>query len=243
MLNSFGKRVEKNHFYRRAKLFFKRVAGKELWLHREVNVETAPHGDWRVDPKDMGSNSVVYSLGIGHNIEFDIGLIEQFGCEIHAFDPTPFTLQWLSTQSPPAGFHFHPWAISGHDGLLTLYPRVKKDGTMSKTMYTQVPEESSRGHGLNVPVLTIASAMDRLGHRHIDLLKMDIEGAEYEVIDTLPAPPGQLLVEFHHRFPGIGIQKTVRAIDRLRKEAYRIMAVSESGSEVSFLRMPCSPPD
>jgi hypothetical protein len=42
-------------------------------------------------------------------------------------------------------------------------------------------------------------------------MKMDIEGAEYEVLDGLlssPIKPTQLLVEFHHRFPGIGLEKT-----------------------------------
>ena len=38
----------------------------------------------------------------------------------------------------------------------------------------------------------------------IDILKMDIEGAEYDVIDDIinsPVPIAQVLIEFHHRFP------------------------------------------
>ena len=41
-------------------------------------------------------------------------------------------------------------------------------------------------------------------------MKMDIDGAWYEVLDDLPASPikpTQLLVEFHHRFPGIASKK------------------------------------
>lgn len=241
MANSSWKRVEKSRPYRKAKLFLKRATGKELWLHREITVETVPHGDWRVDPKNLGPDSIVYSLGVGDDINFDISMIEQFGCEIHAFDPTPSTAQWLLAQSLPSGFHFHPWAISGHDGMLTLYPRVKKDGTMSEVMFTQVPEPPSRGHGIEVPVLTITSAMNWLGHSHIDLLKMDIEGAEYEALNSLPTPlPDQLLIEFHHRFSGIGVQKTEHAINRLRMVGYHVMSVSESGREVSFRKLPPS---
>jgi len=39
---------------------------------------------------------------------------------------------------------------------------------------------------------------------------MDIEGAEYEVIDDLIASgirPKQILVEFHHRFKNVGVKK------------------------------------
>ena len=68
---------------------------------------------------------------------------------------------------------------------------------------------------------------------------MDIEGAEYEVLDGLldsPVKPQQLLVEFHHRFVPDGLQRTYDVIDRLRAAGYRIIAISEIGREVSFLR-------
>jgi hypothetical protein len=48
--------------------------------------------------------------------------------------------------------------------------------------------------------------------------------------------PVQLLVEFHHRFAGIGPGKTAGMIERLRGQGYRIFAVSETGREVSFMR-------
>ena len=59
--------------------------------------------------------------------------------------------------------------------------------------------------------------MDELGHDHLDLLKLDIEGAEYEVLDSLAAEGIRsriLCVEFH-RTPLI--RPMVRAVRRLRK--------------------------
>ena len=67
---------------------------------------------------------------------------------------------------------------------------------------------------------------------------MDIKGAEYEVLEGLlasPIKPSQLLVEFHHRFPAIGLEKTVDMISLLRMAGYKIFAVSDTGREVSFL--------
>jgi len=43
---------------------------------------------------------------------------------------------------------------------------------------------------------------------------MDVEGAEYGVLDdmvTAGIRPGQVLVEFHHHFAGIGLDETVRS--------------------------------
>jgi len=35
------------------------------------------------------ATAVVYSLGIGEDISFDLALIEKYGARVHAFDPTP----------------------------------------------------------------------------------------------------------------------------------------------------------
>jgi hypothetical protein len=89
-----------------------------------------------------------------------------------------------------------------------------------------------------VQVRRISSVQQILGHARIDLLKMDIEGAEYEVIDDLlagPVPVRQLLVEFHHRWPEVGIAKTRTAIRKLNAAGYRIFSVSPSGEEYGFL--------
>ena len=60
-----------------------------------------------------------------------------------------------------------------------------------------------------------------------------------EVLEGLldsPVLPSQLLVEFHHRFVEDGMERTYEIIDRLRNAGYRIVAISEIGREVSFLR-------
>ena len=72
----------------------------------------------------------------------------------------------------------------------------------------------------------------------VDLLKMDIEGAEYAVIDDLTAartPVGQFLVEYHHRFDGVGAARTAVSIRDLRRAGYRLFNISESAEEYSFL--------
>jgi Methyltransferase FkbM domain len=82
--------------------------------------------------------------------------------------------------------------------------------------------------------------MAELGHAHIDLLKMDIEGAEYAVIDDLVDSnirPAQILVEFHHRMPGIGPERTRHAVLQLRRAGFGLFAVSPSGEEYSFIRV------
>lgn len=233
------KRFEKTPGWQRKKRFLKRLTGKELRLRIEISVPTVKDGGWWFTPEGLNSNSIVYSLGVGDEVDFDLSIIDKYGAEVFAFDPTPSSIDMLDSSKLPQRFHFHPWAVTAADGSLNFYPRLKKDGTKSDVMFTMIPEKETKDDVIEVPAYSLSSIMTRLGHDRIDVLKMDIEGAEYEVLEGLlesPVLPTQLLVEFHHRFVTDGIERTYDIINRLREAGYRIFAISEIGREVSFLK-------
>ncbi len=234
------KHLEKTPGYQRKKRFLKRLVGKELRLKNDINIPVIKDGGWWFTPEGLNSGSIVYSLGVGDDIDFDLSVIEKYGVTVHAFDPTPSSIDMLDGRDLPQRFEFHPWAVSATDGSLTFYPRLRKDGSKSDVMYTMIAEEETIDDAIEVAAYSLSTISEKLGHQKIDLMKMDIEGAEYEVLDGLlasPIKPTQLLVEFHHWFPGIGLTKTADVIQRLRAAGYRIFAVSEIGREVSFLRL------
>lgn len=234
------KRLEKTPGYQKKKRFFKRLIGRELRLSNDIDVPVVKDGGWWYAPGHLDADSIVYSLGVGDDIDFDLAIIDKYGVEVHAFDPTPSSVDMLEGRHLPARFSFHPWAVTASDGSLTFYPRLRRDGSKSAVMYTMVAEQETVEDAIEVPAYSLSTISEKLGHHQIDLMKMDIEGAEYEVLDGLlasPVKPTQLLVEFHHRFPGIGLQKTADMIERLQNVGYRICAVSEAGREVTFLRV------
>ena len=80
--------------------------------------------------------------------------------------------------------------------------------------------------------------MKKNHHTQIDLLKMDIEGSEYVVLDNLikeNVAVTQICIEFHHRFEGIGLQKTKRAIEDLNKNGFKLVAISDTKEEYTFV--------
>ncbi len=228
--------------YQRLKVKAKRLIGQELRLAPEIDVELVGDGGWAYDATLLDEFSIVYSLGVGDNIDFDIGLIERCQSTVYAFDPTPTSQNFVAGDTLPRQFHFQAWAAAGEDGILTLYPRVRHDGEFSEIMYTLMPDESSAERGIDVPAYTISTIVAKLGHSRIDLLKLDIEGAEYEVLDGMIASsirPRQLLVEFHHRFIDNGLKRTARLVAALQEQGYRIISVcAETGREVTFLHQP-----
>lgn len=235
------KRFEKGPWMQRNKTRLRQLLGREIRLRPSIDVATVTDADWCYEAATLDSGSVIYSLGIGDTIEFDLAIIARTGATVHGFDPTPGTYETLAANDLPAEFRFHPWAVAGEDGTLSLYPRVRKNGSLSDMMYTLVPDPASAGSAIQVPAFTVASIAKQLSHTAIDLLKMDIEGAEYDVIDGLLAGdlrPRQMLVEFHHRHAGLGPERTEATVAALQAAGYRIFYVSDNVREVSFLYNP-----
>ena len=235
---SFWKQAKTTPAFQKTKLFAKRLTRRELWLRPEVQHPLRRYGEWAICPELLEQRVIVYSMGVGDNIDFELALIEDWNAEVYAFDPTP-PAAWANDLDLSNGFHFYRWAAAAHDGELILYPRVKRDGSTSNNMYTLVAEESASQDGIHVPARSIRSIMGTLGHTSIDIIKMDIEGAEYAVLENLLSEkikPGHLLVEFHHRFPGIGKSMTSDIVKRMRLAGYRILYVSTTGREITFIR-------
>jgi FkbM family methyltransferase len=190
------------------------------------------YGGWTIVPSLLTPQSVVYSFGVGEDISFDLALIERFGVTVHAFDPTPRSVAWVTSQTLPPGPLFHEFGISDSDGEASFFRPRRVD----HVSYSVVARGS--GH-IHAPVYRLATIVEMLRHQRVDLLKMDIEGFEYCVIDDLigsDVAVDQLLVEFHHRFTGLGARRTIQAVCRLRENGFRLFHVSESREEYSFLR-------
>jgi len=123
----------------------------------------------------MGTKCVIYSVGSNNDFTFESSIANATRCEIHTFDCN------VDPRVPSELKHrvkFHQWCFgdrnvetAGLDGR----PPVKFR-TFSETLRT-------------------------LGHTHVDVLKIDIEGYEWDVFDAMLRDssklPFQILVELH----------------------------------------------
>ena len=193
------------------------------------------YGGWTVCPEGLHKGSVAYSFGIGKDITFDIELIDRFGMTVHAFDPTPESLDWLRGQNLPPQFVPHAYGLAARDGTVMFHPPQNPEHVSHSMVHRGRPGAQP----VEVPVHRLGTIMGMLGHTGIDLLKMDIEGAEYESLNDILKTGNrvpQILVEFHHRFPGIGVKSTRSAIEALNAAGYAIFSISGSYEEFSFIR-------
>jgi len=131
--------------------------------------------------QSRNGNCVVHSYGANRQIQFDTELKDLTNCEHHSFDITPELLKTIGPRLEEVGVHFHLWGISDSDRLVEV-------------------------DNQNVPLKTFQTIMKELGNDRLDILKMDVEGAEYQSLlllaespdcKDLPLTTQQILIELH----------------------------------------------
>ncbi len=227
--------------YRRMKRYLNVALGKDIWLRPTANIETEFHGSWyggwALSANSLTSESSVFSIGVGEDVSFDASLIKKYGCQVVALDPTERSAEWVAENVPDRRFVFHKIALAAADGTLELFPPSKT--THVSASCRQSSHTSTAPYA--VPCMRLTTLMRERGVTRIDVLKMDIEGAEYDVIrdivqSGLAQSIDQLLVEFHHHFSSFSARDTFDAVELLRRNGFQIAWVSEAGREVLFVR-------
>lgn len=170
------------------------------------------YGGWWI-PRDLvGPDSICYGGGVGTDISFDLALIDSFGCRVWGIDPTPRTADWIASQELDPRFSLVPVGIAGRDDLVRFYAPERSDHVSHSIKNLQRTTTY-----FEAEVLTIRSLMDRLGHAQVDLVKLDIEGAEHEAIAQMlddGIRPTVLCVEYDQPEPlswGLATTKRLRA--------------------------------
>lgn len=175
---------------------------------------------WHISTAGLNMESVVYSAGVGLDISFERELVERFGVVVELFDPSPTGIKTMQKpENSVHGINFHPVGLAGSSGTVQFAtPKDPREG--SYTITTR--EESS----VNFRCYDLRDLMWQRGHYKVDLLKVDIEGFEYEVIDSIiqnKLDVRQICVEYHHFMKGIGLLKTLRSILKLKSAGYRLI--------------------
>jgi FkbM family methyltransferase len=168
----------------------------------------------------MGPNAVIYSGGVGEDISFELELIHRFGVKVHLFDPSPVGKNTIAKALEQS---------SGLEEYLLFSPlglAATATSNFSLGDGDAWYRTATRDGSATVPCTTIPAEMVANGDDHIDLLKMDIEGFEYEVLENcLKANVRikQICVEFHDFFADISKITTLRAIMKLQRTGFTLV--------------------
>jgi FkbM family methyltransferase len=193
-------------------------------------------GGWWVPSTGLSRDSVCYCVGVGEDVTFDLALVDRFNCQVVSLDPTPKAVTYMSDLSTPRELKFLPVGVAGSNREARFYsPRDPTHASFSISNLQQTTDF------VLAPVRTLRSLMEELGHDRMDLLKLDIEGAEYEVPDSLHRDniyPSTLCVEFDQPHSAFD---TWRAVRRLHSAGYETVSVDRFNFTFVHDSAPCTP--
>jgi len=157
----------------------------------------------RLERKTREEKCIVYSFGINDDPSFDHDVVTRWPeCEVFAFDPS------IGRRTGDTflgdGIHFYNIGLGGYN--------------------TGVSETDERGW----QIMTLGSIMEMLGHDRVDVLKMDIEGSEWDTWrewrnnagdgGNVGERIGQLLAEIHFSMNATVHREQVEQLDWFRRE-------------------------
>ncbi len=217
------------------------------------------YGGWLIPASaNLTSDSICYSVGAGEDISFDCALVGRFHCQVRIIDPTPRAIQHFNglenavrsgrkfpvnnskedyyniTAENLERLRFVPVGLAAQDAELKFYLPQNPAHVSCSTVNLQKTEKY-----FTAQCLRLTSLMQQQGDMYIDLLKIDIEGAEYSVIQdmiTSHVLPRMLLIEFdeaHTPLDSDAGARIRRHIDDLARTGMTCIAVE--GSNASFI--------
>jgi FkbM family methyltransferase len=188
------------------------------------------YGGWVVPTSRIDRSWICYDGGVGEDASFATGLIERFGCEVFAFDPTPRAIAFVAENlAGEPRFHFLPVGLWSEDTRLRFWAPRDPTHVSHSALNLQRTDEY-----FEAETRRVASLMRELGHETIDLFKVDIEGAEHKVIGAMLEDgirPQVLCTEIDRPVGPWTFWSTMR---RISGAGYRLVAVD--GWNFTFLR-------
>ena len=166
-----------------------------FFLNYKIQRFGSVYGGWSIVSNKINKNSIIYSFGVGVDTSFDELLIENFD-KIFAFDPTPESINYVKYNLNTKNFIFNSYGLSSFNKKLKFYAPLDP----THVSYSSISINQSSDNYIYAQFHTLEKICKKLNHNHIDLLKLDIEGDEYDVVDQIlnsRLRPTQLLIEFH----------------------------------------------
>jgi FkbM family methyltransferase len=218
------------------------------------------YGSWTIPDGVITDHSVCYLAGAGEDISFDTGLVERYRCAVFLLDPTPRARVHFDTviagarngtRIPVNNSTTEYYRLSPqHADRLTFLNLGLWDQDDDLRFYSPKNPSHVSHSALNLQKTTdfftarverLSHLMQRMGHTAIDLLKIDIEGAEYKVLDSILEDRVRVRIlcveydEAHNALAGNYLRRIRSSVTRLVQAGYTVVHATEDHN-YTFLR-------
>jgi FkbM family methyltransferase len=190
------------------------------------------YGGWWVDRRSVTATPLLLDCGLGVDISFPMGFLAMFGGRVIGIDPNPRSLEYCRAHLP-AGMEIVDkafWVRAGETLSFHLPRSVDELPKGADGVSGSLLGSHSYAGGGEVQVVTtdFDEVLRAAGREECDALKLDIEGAEYEVLAELCRNGAirrarQLMVEYHHHCTEHSVEDTLRSVNAICASGFRVV--------------------
>lgn len=169
-----------------------------------------------------GATSRNLIIDIGANVGiFSIYVAQTYPGQVIAIEPIPGNVARLRANLEANGITnvtVMPVAAAGHDGELELYVDEVSVGA-----HVSSPEERRRGQNVaTFPAVGLGTLLRQRADQTIDLIKMDCEGAEYGILESVTASEVRNVRHLSLEVHDLDRERNLRALqERVEHLGYR----------------------
>ena len=168
---------------------------------------------------------VVIDCGCSIGAELAIHMSRTYGSIVYCVDPT---LKHSSSLSALVkryqNMNYIQAAIAKDTGMLEFYePVVNESGSIFSS---HTNSQTQPGQNYQVQAYSLSSLLEAINTSAVDYIKLDLEGAEYDLLANTPplvlSKFKQIFVEFHHHcIPEYSVFDTRQIVDRLSSNGFK----------------------
>lgn len=187
-------------------------------------------------------NACVVSAGLGTDTNFEEDILNKYkNANIYAFDPTPKSIEFVKNVKhldENERFHFFPYGISKEDGRMRFYLPIDNTAVSCSSIRNMY---SSKKY-IEVETKSFESVLKLSSMNKIDILKLDIEGTEFAVIEDIlnsGIEITQICLEIHPLYFENPYLTTKSFMKKLFESNYKISYITRKGlgNELSFIKI------
>ena len=175
---------------------------------------------------------ILVDVGCADDADLSVVMMDKFSLKCFGVDPTKkhaSALNELERKSNGLFTHL-PYALGCSNEELTFYESVSNQSGSLRDDHINVKQDEINTY--KVQCLTIPDLLIRHGIKRVDYFKLDIEGAEYDLINNLTKDDikdiSQLFVEFHHvQIPKYTKQDTLNAVSQIESLGFKSFTLDE----------------
>ncbi len=178
---------------------------------------------------NLTSSSVVVDVGCGHVAEFSRSMISRYNLTAYGVDPTKkhsVHLEKLEKESQ-GNFVYLPYAVTKQNGLMKFYESVENESGSTLSQHNNVVSFATSEY--EVESVNLQTLAQKTGKPTIDFLKLDLEGAEYELLHHVTekelAPFKQIFVEFHHHCTHYSVKQTDAIVKHIEQLGFNSVTI------------------